>query len=75
MVAGKTVCDLDSFGASKVAQLEDNLVVEKVTLSGEEVEELDRETAPAEVYPNWFQTKVADAQVRDALQNLNGKKG
>ena len=62
-------------GASKVAQFEDNLGVEKVTLSGEEVEELDRETAPAEVYPNWFQTKVADAQVRDALQNLNGKKG
>jgi aryl-alcohol dehydrogenase-like predicted oxidoreductase len=63
-------------GASKVAQLEDNLGVENVTLDAEDVAELDRETAPAEVYPNWFQTKVADGQVRDALQGkLNAKKG
>ena len=63
-------------GASKVAQIEDNLGAENVALSAEEIAELDRETAPADIYPHWFQSKVADAQVRDALQgNLSAKKG
>ena len=75
-VLGKPYVTSILLGASRVSQLDDNLGAENVALSAEEVAELDRETAPAEVHPNWFQKKVADAQVRDALQgNLNAKKG
>jgi aryl-alcohol dehydrogenase-like predicted oxidoreductase len=55
-------------GASKVPQLEDNLGAERVCLSDAEIAELDRETAPAVLYPNWFQAGTADTRVRDALE-------
>jgi aryl-alcohol dehydrogenase-like predicted oxidoreductase len=54
-------------GASKVSQLDDNLGAAEVKLSGEEVAELEKLTAPPSVYPNWFQEKTLDTQVRDAL--------
>jgi len=57
-------------GASKLAQLEDNLGgAAKVRLSPEEVGELDQLTAPTPLYQKWFQNSVAtDAAVRDALR-------
>lgn len=54
-------------GASKPAQLEDNLGAVSVTLTADEVAELDRLTEPAAVYPGWFNARVFDAQAREAL--------
>ncbi len=54
-------------GASKLSQLEDNLGADEVDLSADEVAELDQLTAPAPVYPNWFQERTLDATARDAL--------
>lgn len=54
-------------GASKLAQLDDNLGVANIALTPEEVSELDKLTAPVPLYPNWFQTFGTDAVVRDAL--------
>ena len=54
-------------GASKLSQLDNNLGAANVTLSPQEVADLDRLTAPTPLYPNWFQTFATDAAVRDAL--------
>jgi aryl-alcohol dehydrogenase-like predicted oxidoreductase len=54
-------------GASKLAQLDDNLGAANVPLSLDEVSELDQLTSPAPVYPNWFQSFAIDAAVREAL--------
>jgi aryl-alcohol dehydrogenase-like predicted oxidoreductase len=54
-------------GASKLAQLDDNLGAANVHLSLDEVSKLDELTAPAPVYPNWFQSFAIDAAVREAL--------
>lgn len=54
-------------GASKLAQLDDNLGAANVHLSLDEVAKLDELTAPAPVYPNWFQSFAIDAAVREAL--------
>jgi len=54
-------------GASKVSQLEDNLGAGEVTLSADQIAELDTLTTPPPVYPHWFQTFATDATVRDAL--------
>jgi aryl-alcohol dehydrogenase-like predicted oxidoreductase len=54
-------------GASKPAQLEDNLGAAELRLSADEVRELDDLTAPAPVYPGWFNERVFDASVREAL--------
>ena len=58
-------------GASKLSQLDDNLGAASLTLSAEEVAELDRFTAPRPLYPQWFQESVTDAAVRDALNPKN----
>ena len=58
-------------GASKVSQLDDNLGACHVSLSSEEVAELDKLTAPRPLYPQWFQTSVTDAAVHDALTPKN----
>ncbi|HXY49375.1 MAG TPA: aldo/keto reductase [Terriglobales bacterium] len=58
-------------GASKLSQLEDNLGAAEVKLSAQEVEELDKLTAPSPVYPNWFQAATLDSAVRDALGDLS----
>jgi aryl-alcohol dehydrogenase-like predicted oxidoreductase len=55
-------------GASKLSQLEDNLGAANIQLSEKEVAELDAFTAPAPLYPNWFQTFATDAVVREALE-------
>jgi hypothetical protein len=47
--------------------LDDNLGAANVHLSLDEVSKLDELTAPAPVYPNWFQSFAIDAAVREAL--------
>jgi aryl-alcohol dehydrogenase-like predicted oxidoreductase len=54
-------------GANKRAQLDDNLGAVNVNLTAEEIAELDRLTAPALIYPNWFNKRTADAPVTQAL--------
>jgi aryl-alcohol dehydrogenase-like predicted oxidoreductase len=54
-------------GASKLLQLDDNLGAANVQLSADEVAELDQLTAPAPLYPNWFQSFAIDVAVREAL--------
>jgi aryl-alcohol dehydrogenase-like predicted oxidoreductase len=54
-------------GASKLSQLDDNLGSANIQLSADEVAELDQLTAPAPLYPNWFQSFAIDAVVREAL--------
>lgn len=54
-------------GATGAAQLSDNLAAAAVTLSSEEVAELDRLSDPGAPYPVWFGRTVTDDQMRDAL--------
>lgn len=54
-------------GASKLAQLDDNLKAADLDLSKEEVAALDALTSPTPQYPNWFNEKTADASTRQAL--------
>jgi len=54
-------------GASKVAQLEDNLGALKVQLSEAELAELDERTALPVQYPNWFSERTVDAVHKEAL--------
>jgi aryl-alcohol dehydrogenase-like predicted oxidoreductase len=56
-------------GASKQAQLDDNLGVLNTKLDADELAELDAATAFAPAYPNWFTEGVAvDQQVVKALR-------
>jgi aryl-alcohol dehydrogenase-like predicted oxidoreductase len=54
-------------GASKLAQLDDNLGAASVQLTLEELAQLDQLTAPTPVYPNWFQSFAIDGAAREAL--------
>ncbi|HXZ81835.1 MAG TPA: hypothetical protein VEG30_18045 [Terriglobales bacterium] len=54
--------------ASRTAQLEDNLGAADLTLTPEEVAELDATPVPAKPYPLWFQEKTPDNVARDALE-------
>ena len=54
-------------GATRRAQLEDNLAALDVTLSDRELAELDAATALPPVYPNWFSQNLVDRPVADAL--------
>jgi aryl-alcohol dehydrogenase-like predicted oxidoreductase len=54
-------------GANKMSHLEDNLGAAELTLSVQEVEQLDSLTAPPPLYPGWMQPLGWDAQVRQAL--------
>ena len=56
-------------GASKLSQLENNVAAADVSLSAEEVAQLDAATAPATPYPQWFIQNLVDAKHRDALSN------
>lgn len=56
-------------GASKVAQLEDNLGATDVKLSVEAIAALDAATAPRPIYPNWFQQRTVDLTVSNALKD------
>jgi aryl-alcohol dehydrogenase-like predicted oxidoreductase len=55
-------------GASKRAQLDDNLRAVDVRLTDEELARLDAATPLAPVDPNWFQRNLADTQAAEALR-------
>lgn len=59
-------------GANKMSQLEDNLAAADLRLSAEELAELDTLTAPAPVYPNWFNQRVVDQPLAKALAGEKG---
>jgi aryl-alcohol dehydrogenase-like predicted oxidoreductase len=54
-------------GATKLNQLDDNLRAADVVLTGDEIAELDAATPLAPVYPNWFNARLADKPVVEAL--------
>ncbi|MDT4895240.1 MAG: hypothetical protein QOH25_317 [Acidobacteriota bacterium] len=54
-------------GASKLHQLEDNLRAVEVKLSEAEEAELDAMTAPATLYPHWFNINLVDAKHKEVL--------
>ena len=54
-------------GATKRVQLDENLKAAALELSEEEVAELNKATALAPVYPNWFIQNLADKRTADAL--------
>jgi aryl-alcohol dehydrogenase-like predicted oxidoreductase len=56
-------------GANKMHQLEDNLGSVNLKLSVQEVEQLDRLTAPQPLYPGWMQGMGWDAKVKAALES------
>jgi len=54
-------------GATKEQQLEDNLKAVDVKLASAELADLDAMTAPAPLYPNWFNAMTTDAKQKEAL--------
>jgi len=54
-------------GASKTAQLEDNLKAVEVRLRGAELAKLNELTAPPAQYPNWFTELTTDQNHKQAL--------
>jgi aryl-alcohol dehydrogenase-like predicted oxidoreductase len=56
-------------GANKLAQLDDNLGSADVKLSAEELAALDKMTAPAPLYPNWFNQRTLDGPTAEALKD------
>ncbi len=59
--------------ASKPHQLAGNLGAAALRLGAEEAAALDTLTTPAEVYPNWFIDRRADARQKEALGWREGK--
>jgi aryl-alcohol dehydrogenase-like predicted oxidoreductase len=62
-------------GASRPEQLDDNLRAADVALTADDLRALDEATAPAPVYPGWFNARVFDAAARDALAPPAGGRG
>jgi len=54
-------------GASKPAQLEDNLGAAELRLSADELAAIDRASAQPPIYPGWFQRGIADRPLAAAL--------
>lgn len=54
-------------GASKSHQLDDNLGATRLTLTPEELAQLDGAMPPAVVYPNWFADNMRDQPLETAL--------
>ena len=54
-------------GSAKLSQLDDNLGAAAVRLDPAIVANLDELTAPAPIYPHWFNARLTDANVRDGL--------
>ncbi len=59
---GKRVVSSIILGATKMSQLEDNLKSADIVLDDAEMAELDRITAPAPIYPNWFNDRTTDVK-------------
>jgi aryl-alcohol dehydrogenase-like predicted oxidoreductase len=62
-------------GASKPSQLEDNLGALNLSLTRDELEFLDKLTAPSPIYPGWFQSATVDQKARQALSTDMSVKG
>jgi aryl-alcohol dehydrogenase-like predicted oxidoreductase len=60
-------------GASRLAQLEDNLGALDVDLTASELETLDKLTAPAPIYPGWFHAATLDSTLKQALSDGLGQ--
>jgi aryl-alcohol dehydrogenase-like predicted oxidoreductase len=54
-------------GANKLTQLEDNLGAINLQLTSEELADLNQLTAPAPIYPNWFNERTVDPVASKAL--------
>ena len=54
-------------GANKLTQLEDNLGAINLQLTSEQLSDLNQLTAPAAIYPNWFNERTVDPVVSKAL--------
>jgi aryl-alcohol dehydrogenase-like predicted oxidoreductase len=54
-------------GASSAAQLDENLKATDVRLEAEDLTALDDATRPVPPYPHWFNPRVADSKVYEAL--------
>ena len=54
-------------GANKFSQLEDNLGAANLELSRQELAGLDELTAPTPIYPTYFNARVVDEPLRQAL--------
>jgi aryl-alcohol dehydrogenase-like predicted oxidoreductase len=55
-------------GASKPAQLEDNLAAVTWRLTDNELKRLDDLTKVEAIYPNWFIERIFDAQAKQAME-------
>jgi aryl-alcohol dehydrogenase-like predicted oxidoreductase len=60
-------------GATKRAQLEDNLGAADVKLTDADIAELDAATAPPPLYPHWFAQKIVDQPVAEALARTTAR--
>jgi aryl-alcohol dehydrogenase-like predicted oxidoreductase len=54
-------------GANKMGQLEDNLGAAAIELQNEDIAALDEFTAPAPIYPSYFNARVVDEPLRQAM--------
>jgi hypothetical protein len=57
-----------SESGTSISQLEDNLAVASVQLTANELAELDALTAPAPIYPNWFEARTLDPAASAAVK-------
>lgn len=55
-------------GATKLSQLEDNLLAANLMLTQDELKTLDELTRPTAIYPNWFNERIFDAEAKSALE-------
>ena len=60
-------------GATKMAQLEDNLRAIEVKLLDSEIAALDQITAPPAQYPGWFTIATTDPKHKTALSEAQAK--
>jgi hypothetical protein len=54
-------------GANKMSQLEDNLGAADLAIGKEDLAALDDLTTPTPIYPGFFNARVVDEPVRQAL--------
>jgi aryl-alcohol dehydrogenase-like predicted oxidoreductase len=59
-------------GANTLAQFEDNVRAANVRLRPDDITALDEFTTPAPIYPNYFNARVVDEPVRQAMAQRSG---
>ncbi|HVY83037.1 MAG TPA: aldo/keto reductase [Steroidobacteraceae bacterium] len=60
-------------GATKRAQLDDNLGAVNVKLTDADITQLDAATSPAPLYPHWFAQRIVDQPVAEALARTTAR--